>query len=203
MKAVFLTPHYWGSRRKGTMHWLADALRRQGWDILFMTVGISWPVWIRREDWRLEYPVRQEGNKLAPKENGVTSFVWGTPFHPAKLPLGLLDRLATPVYRRCPHFDLRPAEAAISNAQLLVFKSSVGLLHALGHKLLMAGFWRTGTLSLLEAVRVDPRLVRAWLALLASFADPRGYRRIAAVWERLALRPAESSAEDDGLRRGV
>lgn len=128
MRAIFLTPHYWSSRRKAGMHWLADALRRRGWEILFLTEGMSWPLWIRRQDWRLEYPVREEANRLVPKETGVTSFVWITPWHPAKLGSRLLDRLAAPLYRQYPRFALGPAEPVIRDADLVVFESSAALL---------------------------------------------------------------------------
>lgn len=128
MRAIFLTPHYWSSRRKAGMHWLADALRRRGWEILFLTAGMSWPLWIRRQDWRLEYPVREEANRLVPKETGVTSFVWITPWHPAKLGSRLLDRLAAPLYRQYPRFALGPAEPVIRDADLMVFESSAALL---------------------------------------------------------------------------
>lgn len=128
MRAIFLTPHYWSSRRKAGMHWLADALRRRGWEILFLTEGMSWPLWIRRQDWRLEYPVREEANRLVPKETGVTSFVWVTPWHPAKLGSRLLDRLAAPLYRQYPRFAFGPAEPVIRDADLMVFESSAALL---------------------------------------------------------------------------
>ena len=34
-RAVLVTGHYWESRRKAGFHWIADALLRDGWEVLF------------------------------------------------------------------------------------------------------------------------------------------------------------------------
>ncbi|HKJ93963.1 MAG TPA: hypothetical protein VJ957_12410 [Longimicrobiales bacterium] len=127
-RAVFITPHYWASHRRGGVHWIADAFRRAGWEIVFLTSGMSWPLWIRRKDWRLRYPVREEANRVVRSRDGVLSFVWVTPWHPATLPAGWMNRLSSPLFRLYARFPLGDAEPLVRGADLLVFESSPALL---------------------------------------------------------------------------
>lgn len=125
---VLVTGHYCASRRKGGMHWIADAFWRAGWDVVFFTDSVSWPLWLRRRDHRLRYPLWREGNRLVRVRDRFTSYVWLTPWHPAHTGSRLLDRLSRPVFERYGELPLGPVEPLMRGADLFVFESTPGLL---------------------------------------------------------------------------
>jgi 2-beta-glucuronyltransferase len=63
-KVVLVTLHYWGTKRQAGFHHLAHAYWSAGWDVLFLTVHISWLTRLRGIDGRLAYPVVQEANRI-------------------------------------------------------------------------------------------------------------------------------------------
>lgn len=126
-RAILVTGHYWNSKRKAGFHWLADALERNGWEVLFFTTAISWLSVIRR-DYRMAYPVRQEANQLLQVRETMWSYVWFTPWHPANLRLEFLNQLSRPLFRRYSQLPLAGVEAKICQADLIIFESTPGLL---------------------------------------------------------------------------
>jgi 2-beta-glucuronyltransferase len=122
-----VTGHYWGSKRKAGFHWLADALARAGWEVLFFTTPLSW-VSAARKDPRMAYPVRREANRIVPQGGGLSGYVWYTPFHPCDFRSGLLNRLARPLFARFGDLPLGEAEPFIRGADLFVFDSLSGIL---------------------------------------------------------------------------
>jgi 2-beta-glucuronyltransferase len=125
-RVVFVTSHYWDSRRKAGFHWLADAFWRAGWDVLFFTESISWLSWLRR-DRRFSYPIFREANKLRAIRERMASYVWLTPFHPVNLRNGFLNRLSAPLLSFYGQFPAGEAEPKIAQADLFVFDSDHGL----------------------------------------------------------------------------
>jgi 2-beta-glucuronyltransferase len=108
-------------------HWLARALHRAGWDVLFFTGAISWLSWLRR-DYRFAYPVRAEANRLKIVEPRLSSFVWFTPWHPANLRSTLLNRLSYSKFATYGDFPLGEAEPRVRDCQLVIFESTPSLL---------------------------------------------------------------------------
>jgi 2-beta-glucuronyltransferase len=126
-KAILISGHYWGSKRKAGFHWLADALARAGWDVAFFTAPISW-ISALRKDYRMAYPIREEANRLVPRGEGLWSYVWYTPFHPSDLRSSLANRLSQGIFGLYARLPLGPAEAFIREADLVLFESTPAIL---------------------------------------------------------------------------
>lgn len=120
---VLVTGHYLRSQRRAGFHWLADALHRQGWRVTFMTAPISWMSRLRR-DHRMQYPVREEANRLLEVAPNLYSYVWWTRWHPSRLRHTLLDRMATGFFTRYGSLPLGPVEAEVRGADLIIFEST-------------------------------------------------------------------------------
>jgi 2-beta-glucuronyltransferase len=123
-RVVFITSHYLNSDRKAGFHWLADALWRRGWHVLFFTESLSWLSYLRR-DARCRYALQP--HRLCQVRERLASYVWLTPFHPINLRSGIVNRLSAPVLRLYPCFSFGEAEAEITRADLFVFDSDHGL----------------------------------------------------------------------------
>jgi len=126
-RVVLITGHYLESRRRAGFHWLANAYHERGWDVTFVTAALSWLSWLRR-DHRFQYPVRAEANRLKQVDDRLHSFVWFTPWHPANLRSGILNKLAAPLFRRYGDRSLGELEPCIANADLFIFESTPALL---------------------------------------------------------------------------
>ncbi len=124
--AIFISGHYYASKRKAGFHWLADSLWRQGWRVIFVTAPVSWLSWARR-DHRHQYPIREEANRMVRVAENLESYVWWTPWHPANLRSGLLDRLASGLYRKYHELPLGPLEDEAKTADLFVYESTPAL----------------------------------------------------------------------------
>jgi 2-beta-glucuronyltransferase len=125
-RVVFVTSHYLNSDRKAGFHWLADALWRSGWHVLFFTESLSWLSFLRRDE-RCKYPLGREAHQLRYVRERLASYVWLTPFHPINLRSELINRLSAPVLKLYPRFSLGAAEDEIARADLFVFDSDHGL----------------------------------------------------------------------------
>jgi 2-beta-glucuronyltransferase len=128
-KAVLFTGHYFDSRRKAGFHWIAEALERAGWEVLFFTAGVSRLSIIRR-DYRLEYPIREEAGKVQDLTDSIKSFVWFTPWHPANLRLSLFNRLSRTLFERYDQFSFGEAEQFITDCDLCLFESTPAIMLA-------------------------------------------------------------------------
>jgi 2-beta-glucuronyltransferase len=126
-QAILITQHYLESKRMAGFHWLARALHRAGWDVLFFTGAISQLSWLRR-DYRFAYPVRREANRLKVVEPRLQSYVWFTPWHPANLRSHVLNRLSYNQFAAYGQLPLGPAEPLIRDAKLIIFESTPAVL---------------------------------------------------------------------------
>jgi len=124
---VVVSQHYLESRRQAGMHFLARAFRGAGWDVLFLTVGISWVSRLRR-DHRFAYPVLQEANRVKEVEPGLASFVWLRPWHPVDLRFRIANVLARPLFRTYGNARLGEAEPLIRGADVVLFESTSGIM---------------------------------------------------------------------------
>jgi len=126
-RAIIVTLHYLKSKRRAGMHWIADALWREGWEVVFVTGALSWLSRLRR-DFRFAYPVRREAGRLIEVDDGLFSYVWYTRWHPANLRLSVLNRLASPVFKRYGDLPLSGLEDKVAQSDLVIFESSPALL---------------------------------------------------------------------------
>jgi len=126
-RVILISGHYLRSKRRAGFHHLAEAYRRAGWDVTFVTAAISLLSRLRG-DYRFEYPVRAEANRLVPVEERLASFVLMTRTHPGNLGLGLANRLSARWFARYARLDLGPLEDTLRGADLVVFEGTAALL---------------------------------------------------------------------------
>ena len=124
---VLFSGHYLGSKRRAGFHHLADAYRRAGWDVTFVTAAIS-AVSRLRGDYRFAYPVREEANRLVRKGERLTSYVLLTRVHPGNLRSGLANRLSAPWFARYARAPLGTLEDVLRRADLVLFEGTAALL---------------------------------------------------------------------------
>jgi 2-beta-glucuronyltransferase len=125
-RVVFATTKYWRAPSKVGFHFLAQSFQRAGWEVLFLTTHMSWLAAAVGRRRRLARAVRPEANRPV-SADGVTSYVWYTPWQPVNLRLGLLNRVTAPLFRR--YGDLRLDIAALAaDAARFVFDSGSDLL---------------------------------------------------------------------------
>lgn len=126
-QAILVTQHYFQSKRMAGFHWLARALHRAGWDVLFFTGAISHLSRLRG-DYRFAYPVRAEANHIKPVEPRLSSFVWHTAWHPANLRSALLNKLSYARFSTYGDLPLGSAQDFVRRANLVLFESTPALL---------------------------------------------------------------------------
>lgn len=124
---ILISGHYLGSKRRAGFHHLAHAYSRAGWDVTFVTAAISLLSRLRG-DYRFEYPVRAEANRLVPVDERLTSYVLMTRVHPGNLRSRLANRLSAPWFARYARVPLGPLEESIRRADLVVFEGTAALL---------------------------------------------------------------------------
>jgi 2-beta-glucuronyltransferase len=126
-RVVLVSPAYVGSKRRVGFHHLAGAFWNLGWDVTCVTAPISLLRRLRG-DYRFEYPVLAEANRLVPVRERLTSFVLMTRWQPGTLRSPLANRLATPLFRRYAQVPLGPLERLLPEVDLVVFEATAALL---------------------------------------------------------------------------
>ena len=125
-RVVFVTTKYWRATSKVGFHFLAESFSRAGWDVLFLTTHVSWLALALGKTRRLARAARREANRPVTAD-GVTSYVWYTPWQPANLRLDLLNRATMRLFRRYGELPLA-GEPLLAGAERFVFDSGPGLL---------------------------------------------------------------------------
>ena len=126
-RVVLISGHYLGSKRRAGFHNLAEAYWRLGWDVTFVTAAIS-TLSRFRGDYRFEYPVQAEANRLVAVRERLTSFVLLPWVHPGDLGSPLANRLATPLFARYARTPLGPLAEVLAAADVVIFESNASLL---------------------------------------------------------------------------
>lgn len=127
MRIVLLSNHFYNSPRRAGFHHLADALQRAGHEVTFITTGLSWISYARR-DYRTRYPdIDAARNKLRTELPGLDSYVHFTPLHPHTTLIPWLDRLLEDLMGRYEMYPLGPAESRVAEAQAIIYESSTAL----------------------------------------------------------------------------
>ena len=125
--AAFLSAHSFTSKRRAGFHWLADAYRRAGWRILFVTVGPS-RLSALRGDWRLEGTGPADWNRVVRLDADSETYLWVPPFHPANLGNAVANRLVEPLWRLTPRFAMPGLPAWLAAADQIVVESAGGIM---------------------------------------------------------------------------
>lgn len=116
-----------GSKRRIGFHHLARAYRGLDWDVVFVTAPISFLQRLRG-DYRFDYPVREEANRLVSVDERLTSYVLMTRWQPGNLRLPAANRLSSELFRRYARVPLGPLEALLPETDLIVFEGTAALL---------------------------------------------------------------------------
>jgi 2-beta-glucuronyltransferase len=126
-RVVLFSGHYLRSKRKAGFHWLADAYWRHGWEVIFVTAPITW-VGFFRGDYRFEYPVIQEANKLTWIRERLGSYVYLTTWRPANLRVSYLNDMSRSLFSKYGKHMPRSLKEAIETANLIIFESTPALV---------------------------------------------------------------------------
>lgn len=128
MKRVTLvTGHYWKSKRKAGFHWLADAYRGLGWEVLFFTAPISF-LSKTAGNYRFDYPIKEEKAKFLKKDPSLYSFIHYTPWHVVNLRSNLLNTITHPFTKLYEKYDFSRSHEFIEKSDLIIFESTAALL---------------------------------------------------------------------------
>ena len=126
-RVILVSPAYLGSKRRTGFHHLAGAFWGLRWEVTFVTAPISFLSRLRR-DYRFEYPVVAEANRLVPVRERLSSFVLMTRWQPGNLRAPLANRVSTQLFRRYARIPLGPLERVLPEADLVVFEGTAALL---------------------------------------------------------------------------
>ncbi len=126
-RVVLVSAHDVRSKRRAGFHWLADAYRRLGWHVTFVTVGFSWLSHIRR-DHRFALTSPDRRNRPETVAWNLMSYVWFTPYHPANRLPAFGNLLLAPLFKGYHGLPMPDLEPLVAQAELVVFESTSGLM---------------------------------------------------------------------------
>jgi 2-beta-glucuronyltransferase len=125
-RVVLFTLHVFESKRRAGFHWIADALIEMGWDVVFVTVAISW-FSVFRGDYRVKISNHIPKNQLVSVKPQLRQFLWWTPWHPANLRFDFLNKMSTPVFKTYGKTLPRQLQTVIQEAEVIIFESTPGV----------------------------------------------------------------------------
>ena len=125
-RVAFFSVHPYASKRKAGFHWLAQAYRRAGWEVLFVTVGFSWISYLKRVVKTDAY----DGpfNSWLQTTDGVWTYVWRPFFHPVNLRNAIFNRLSAPIFRTYGRQTPKEIEERVITADQIILESSAAIL---------------------------------------------------------------------------
>lgn len=149
--AVLFTGHFYTQMRRGSMHWLADELCKSGWNVCFVTFGISRISKLTGDVRLTGAALPTEGrSSLAPN---LDVFFRCTPFHPIDLRTGWLNMLAGPLFSTFLAFWSSDIRRLTAGADLVVLESGLPVI-------LAPLIRRFSTAKLVYRVNDDVRVMR-------------------------------------------
>lgn len=123
MKISLLSNHYYRSLRRAGFHFLADALHAAGHEVTFITTGLSWISYARR-DYRCSYPgIREAHGRLCEERPGFFSYVHFTMWHPHTLIIPPLDYMSSRFVYRYDRFSMGEVEEKIASSDIIIYES--------------------------------------------------------------------------------
>jgi len=167
-RVILVSPAYLGSKRRIGFHHLGRAYRSLGWDVVFVTAPISFLSRVRG-DYRFEYPVREEANRLVPVDERLTSFVLMTRWQPGNLHVPVANRISSRLFRRYARVPLGALAGLLPETDLIVFEGTAALLLAPRFRAIAPGariVYRAS--DDLRRLRVHPLLLQAEAEMVAQ-----------------------------------
>jgi 2-beta-glucuronyltransferase len=125
-RVTLVTGHYWDTKRRAGFHWLADAYKNLGYEVLFFSAPISYMLQIKG-DYRFEFNLKKEANKLIKKDENLYSYVHFTPWHVANMRSSFLNKISMPLMKLYSKYSFKDAEKFIGLSDMIIFESSPGL----------------------------------------------------------------------------
>lgn len=124
---VLISYHYINSKRKAGFHWLADAYKRKGWKVVFVTAPISLLSWLKN-DYRFEYHIFKQANKLIQQEDNFYSYILFSLVHPPRSRGTVIDKLTALLCWVYQKINLGELAECVKKADLIIFESTAALL---------------------------------------------------------------------------
>ncbi|WP_282096387.1 hypothetical protein [Epibacterium ulvae] len=121
-RAVIVTGHFPVQKRRGSILWLSDNLRSNGWHVTMVTVGYSWLSKLRGDKrfLTLEQPPTPG---VTVHDETLTSVFGFSPLHPFSLKAPLLDKIARPLHQTFAAYWRRHLPQLVAEADLIVIES--------------------------------------------------------------------------------
>ena len=113
------------SPRRAGFHWLADSFWKGGWDVTFVTTGISLLSNLRRDPRLAAAPLAGIPTELAPR---LTMYIEPALVHPARLQWPVLEHLGIGLMSRYGRRLSDTLAAFVAAADLVVFESNSSLM---------------------------------------------------------------------------
>jgi 2-beta-glucuronyltransferase len=110
-----------GARKASTV-FFAEGLARLGWQIDFVTAQLSLLSVLAGVP-RLKMVPDKQRNTWIERGNGISTFVWLPPFHPATTGFRLVNRMATPLFYLYPHLLPETIRRRVRSSQLIIIES--------------------------------------------------------------------------------
>lgn len=201
-KITLVTGHYWNSKRKAGFHWLANAYRNLGYEVLFFSAPISYLLKIKR-DYRFKYDLQSEAGRLIEKEKNLFSYVHFTPWHVANFRLNLLNKITEPFLPIYGKYSYKQAEEFIKESEAVIFESSPSLfLFERFRELNKAANFIYRVSDDLRLLNVHPGLIKLEERILRKFdlvSVPSSY-----IYKVLApYKPAKLQVDHHGINKHI
>ncbi|KUJ73192.1 hypothetical protein AVO45_15745 [Ruegeria marisrubri] len=123
-RAVLLTGHFPGQKRRPSFLWISDELQKLGWHVTFGTVGYSWlsRVFGDKRLAVLETPPRPGTHRLSER---LTALFGYSPIHPLRT---TLDPLLNPAHCLFPAYWASRLKAPLARADLVLIESGAPVM---------------------------------------------------------------------------
>lgn len=125
-KVALLSTHDYESPRRAGFHWLADAYCRAGYQVDFVTVGLSPMSWLTG-DHRLQRARTRGFNQIFDISPGMRGLYWLLPFHVVNLRSSWGNAATAPLFRLFGKLSIDPLKDLLNPADHIIVESSLAL----------------------------------------------------------------------------
>ncbi|MHB0856568.1 MAG: GumK N-terminal domain-containing glycosyltransferase [Anaerolineae bacterium] len=126
-KVMLLTTHCWNSKRRAGFHWIADALWQQGFDVYFVTAGLSY---LDRLKHSYHFDCLPEGRvrTLVQEKPRLHSYVIYHPWRPARCSSDLVNRVLYGWFSTYGRIPLPGLEGVVQQMDQFIFEPSMAVM---------------------------------------------------------------------------
>jgi 2-beta-glucuronyltransferase len=152
---VLISRHDYRTRRRASVHFIAEAMARKGHHVRFISIGYSFLSKFRKDS-RCELDSRS--NKWEAVDD-VQCYLWKTPWHPFDAGLGVLRRLGGYLYDIWANTPCQAIDESAAWADAIIVESGIGpiLLKRLD-KMRSTALMIYKSSDLLATAKVHPRI---------------------------------------------